>query len=789
MRSSVFFALFWFICVPAFSQKTFTISGYIKDNATGEVLVGATLFIPSIQKGTPSNEYGFYSLSIPPGQYEAKVSFIGYDPFSLALQLDSNVNLDIRLLPSSVQVEEVVVTEEKKDQNVTSTQMGKAELTGERIKTLPVIFGESDVLKAITLLPGIKSGGEGNTGFYVRGGGPDQNLILMDEAVVYNPAHLLGFLSVFNTDAIRNTEIIKGAMPARYGGRLSSILNVNMREGNNEKYVVTGGIGIISSRIGVEGPLKKGIGSFMVSGRVTYLDKIIQPFLAENQKGNGFYFYDFNCKFNYTLSKKDKLFFSSYIGRDVFHFKNPRNPDISFNASWGNSIATLRWNHIFNPKLFVNTSLIYNRYDLVSSFHFINNEFKASSGIRDWNLKSDFEYFPNARHKIRAGYNYTWHTFVPGIASGSVTNFAFSDRINKQYAHEVGIYAQDDFALTDNLSFNLGLRYVLFDQVGPYTKQEVNEYGEKVGEAKQWGPQESIAFYQGLEPRLAATYLLTSSSSIKASYTKTHQFLHLATTSGATFPTDLWIPSSQLVKPQIAHQFAIGYFRNFKENMYETSVEVYYKPMRNLIEFKPGAVLFLNQNLENEIILGKGEAYGAEFFIKKKYGRLNGWIGYTLSKTTRQFDQLNGGRPYPYRYDRRHDVSLVVTYELNKKWSANFVFVYGTGIALTLPTGRFAYQVGVDQKTFQPQFTVVNKYDQINNYRLPAYHRADISVVYSRQKNENFHSTWVFSIYNLYNRKNPYFIYFDADQATQTVKAYMVYLFPILPSLTWNFRF
>jgi hypothetical protein len=771
------------------AQQSVTISGYMKDKATGEVLVGATLFIPTTQKGASSNEYGFYSLTLPKGEYDIKVSYLGYDQKEIHLVLDGNLTLDIAMTPSSVQVQEVVVSQEKKDQNVKSTDMGKMELTGERIKTLPVIFGESDVLKAITLLPGIKSGGEGNTGFYVRGGGPDQNLILMDEAVVYNPAHLLGFLSVFNTDAIRSTEIIKGAMPARYGGRLSSILNVNMREGNNEKFVVTGGIGAISSRIGLEGPVKKGVSSFIISGRVTYLDRIIQPFLKENQKGNGFYFYDFNFKWNYVLGKKDKIFFSSYIGRDVFNFKNPRNPDIAFNATWGNSIATLRWNHVFSPKVFANTSLIYNRYDLTSSFHFITNDFKASSGIRDWNLKTDFEYFPNARHKIRAGYNYTWHTFVPGSASGSVTNFAFAQKINKQYAHELGLYVQDDFALTDKLAFNLGLRYVLFDQVGPYTKQEVNEFGEKTGASQTWGPQESIAFYDGLEPRLAATYLLGKTSSIKASYTKTHQFLHLATTSGATFPTDLWIPSSQLVKPQIAHQFALGYFRNFKENTYETSVEAYYKPMRNLIEFKPGAVLFLNQNLENEIILGKGEAYGIEFFVKKKLGRLNGWIGYTLSKTTRQFDQLNGGKPYPYRYDRRHDVSVVISYEVNKSWSANFVFVYGTGIAVTLPTSRFVYEVGVDQKTFEPQYTIVNKYDQINNYRLPAYHRADISMVYARPTDKRFKSSWVFSIYNVYNRKNPYFIYFEPDPQTQTVKAYMVYLFPILPSITWNFRF
>lgn len=771
------------------AQSYYTFSGYVRDTANGEDLVGSTLYVPELKKGTATNEYGFFSLSLPEGNYQLQVSYVGFATKTIRIDLKKSLSMNIGLGTASVQTEEVIVTTDRADRNVRSTEMSRAELSAERIKSLPVVLGESDVLKAITLLPGIKSGGEGNTGFYVRGGGPDQNLILMDEAVVYNPSHLLGFMSVFNTDAIKNAEIIKGGMPANYGGRLSSILNVHMREGNNQKMAVSGGVGLIASRLTIEGPIQKNKSSFIASGRRTYIDALAQPFLKGDQKGNGYYFYDFNLKLNYIISAKDKIFLSGYLGRDKFVFRSPRNSDIVFRVSWGNSIASLRWNHVFNPKLFVNTALVYNRYDLNTSFQFNTNEFSASSGLRDWNLKSDFEYYPNARHKIKFGYNYTWHTFVPGISSGRIGNNNLDQEISRQYAHEAAFYAQDDFALTDKILFNLGMRYVFFNQVGPYTSSNLDDDGILTGETETWKTQESIAFYQGLEPRAAATYLLTETSSLKASYTRTNQFLHLATTSGASFPSDLWMPSSRLVKPQMADQVALGYFRNFKDNTYETSAEVYYKTMRNQVEFRPGARLFLNQNLENEVITGKGEAYGAEFFLKKRLGKLNGWIGYTWSKTTRQFDLLNGGKTFFYRYDRRHDVSLVVSYELSKRWSANFVFVYGTGSLITLPTSRFVYQIGVDNETFEPKFNVVNRYEGVNNYRLPAYHRADVSFTYARKKNKRFQSSWVFSIYNLYNRKNPYFIYFEPDLEEQTVKAYMVYLFPILPSALWNFNF
>jgi hypothetical protein len=668
--------------------------------------------------------------------------------------------------------------------------MSMVEIDAEKLKSLPVILGEQDVLKAITLLPGIKSGGEAGTGFYVRGGGPDQNLILMDEAVVYNPSHLFGFLSVFNADAVKNIEIIKGGMPANYGGRLSSILNVSMREGNNKKFQSSGGIGLIASRFTVEGPLKKGKSSFLLSGRRTYIDVLAKPFIPSSLSGTGYYFYDLNVKTNIQLDEKNKLFFSGYFGRDILNFKSPRNKDVFFNFGWGNSTATLRWNHLFNQKLFLNTSLIYNRYDLFNDFTFGNNGFNVRSGVEDINLKMDFNYYTHSKHAFKFGYNYTFHQFQPGILSGSIGTTNLNQQVNTQYAHEFAAFISDEWKLSQRFSMNIGIRAVAFDLVGPYTKNLYdNDTGLPSNQSIQYKTGESIAFYPALEPRASATYLLNESSSLKASFTQTYQFLHLATTSGAQFPVDLWVPSSEKVKPQLAYQYAIGYYRNFLNDELEASIETYYKPMYNQIEFKPGAQLFFNQNLENEMIFGNGLSYGIEFLLRKPSGRLNGWIGYTWSRSTRQFDQLNQGQTYFYRYDRTHDMSLTMSYQINKKWTANFVFVFGTGNAVTLPSGRYAYRFGYNQTENKPEFVFVDVYDKINSYRLPAYHRADISFTYIRKKTEKWESSWNFSIYNLYNRANPYFIYFYPDIEIGQVKAYMVYLFPILPSVQWNFKF
>lgn len=795
MRKPLSLVCLFLLLAPVFglAQNTWSISGYIRDSANGESLIGAIAYIKELKTGARANEYGYYVITAPAGTYTVVYSYAGFNNNEVTVTLDRNIKQNVQMHTLSAQGQEVVVTGERTDRNVKSTEMSRMEISGEKVKSLPVIFGEPDVLKAITLLPGIKSGGEGSTGFYVRGGGPDQNLVMMDEAVVYNPSHLLGFLSVFNTDAVRNIEIIKGGMPANYGGRLSSILNVNMKEGNNQKLAVNGGVGLIASRLSVEGPIRKNKSSFIISGRRTYIDALAKPFLPEQYKGNGYYFYDMNAKVNYTFSDKDRLYLSFYLGRDIFTFTSPQNKDVNFNVSWGNTSATLRWNHVFSSKLFSNTSLIYNRYDLKNEFTFgsgdSKSQFQASSGIQDWTLKSDFQYHLSNRHQVKFGGQYIFHTFKPGIASGNQGTVNFNEEISKKYAHEVNVYLMDEWQISSRFSANGGLRYVLFDEVGPYTQYEYDENNVKTGNAQTWKTNESIAFYHGLEPRLALNYLVTASSSVKASFTQTYQFLNLATTSGATFPSDLWIPSSQKVKPQLAYQYALGYYRNFRDNEYESSVEAYYKPMYNQIEFKPGTRLFFNQNLDAAVIQGKGLSYGLEFFVKKKFGSTTGWVGYTWSRTTRQFDELNNGDVFFYRYDRTHDISVVLTQQLTKKWSGTIVFVYGTGNATTLPKGRFAYRVGYDQEKNQPKFVFIDMYDKINDFRLPAYHRMDVSFTYMHKKTEKWESSWNFSVYNVYNRANPYFIYFVPDVDTQTVKAYMVYLFPILPSIAWNFRF
>lgn len=790
MLSRFAFLFFLFILTPNYWVKaqSFTLSGYVKDSATGETLIGASIRNLEGTLGTVTNSYGFFSLSVPNENTQLICSYIGYQSKKFSAKKGKGVQIE--LAPQTKIAKEVVISGDRVDKNVRSTEMSRIEISGEKLKSLPVVFGEPDVLKAITLLPGIKSGGEASTGFYVRGGGPDQNLILMDEAVVYNPSHLFGFLSVFNSDAVKGIDIIKGGMPANYGGRLSSILNVYMRDGNNQQYKYSGGVGLISTRLSAEGPIEKGKSSFLVSARRTYIDFLVKPFLPSDIKGNSYYFYDMNLKMSFILGEKDRIYISGYFGRDILDYKSQFNNQVNFNFGWGNSTATARWNHVFNPKLFSNTSIIFNRYELFNDFNFGAGGFKVRSNLRDWNFKSDFTWYPHEKHQVKFGINYTYHTFQPGILSGNIGSTKIDQTINKQFAHEYAAYALDEWNINHRWTINYGLRAVAFQLVGPYSQAEFDNVNQlPTDNVTVYAPGETIAFYPRLEPRVNVTYLINESSSIKGSYTQTYQFLHLATTSGAQFPIDLWVPSSNLVKPQMARQYALGYFKNFKQNAYESSAELYYKPMKNQIEFKPGATLFFNQNLEQEMVFGEGKSYGLELFVRKKTGKLNGWIGYTWSKTTRQFDDLNNGKPYFYRYDRTHDISVLLSYEINKKWSGNFVFVYGTGNATTLPDSRYAYRYGIDPLTGEPKFVFIDRYGAVNSFRLPSYHRADISFTYVALQTKKFESSWNFSIYNIYNRANPYFIYFVPDIESQTVKAYMVYLFPILPSVQWNFKF
>jgi len=769
------------LCVKA--QDKFTLSGYIKDSLSGETLIGATVTIIEPGKAVTSNQYGFYSITLPPGQYTAVVSFAGYVPSQLTINLSQNIEYSFSLLPRAA-LQEVIVSSRRRDQNVTNAQMGKIDLSMNQVKSVPVLLGEVDLLKTLQLLPGVRNAGEGNTGMYVRGGGPDQNLILLDDAIVYNTGHLFGFFSVFNSDAIKNTSLIKGGMPAQYGGRLSSVLDVAMKEGNMKKFEVEGGIGAISSRFSLQGPIKKEKASFIVSARRTYVDVLVKPFVKKESQfyGSGYYFYDLNTKVNYKFSEKDRLYLSGYFGRDVFTFRNARR---SFKADipWGNATATLRWNHVFNRKLFSNTTLVYNDYGF--SFGAAQNDFalKLSSGIRDINAKVDIDFFPRPQHRLRFGGLYTYHTFTPNILTGGQGDTRFEPNTeSKKYAGESGLYVQHEWEIGERVKLNYGLRFSSFTQLGPYKIFVRDADGNKL-DSTFFGRGKTVKTYTGWEPRFTIRYSIDDATSLKAAVTRNYQYIHLVSNAGSTLPTDLWVPSTYLVKPQISWQYAVGLFKNFADNTFETSLELYYKRMDNQIEYKEGYTPSL-KDPEQEFIFGKGWSYGSEIFINKTRGKFTGWIGYTLSWTWRQFPGLNDGEKYFAKYDRRHDMSVVAMYELNKKWKFSAVYVYGSGNATTLPE-RFYIINGV----------LTQEYSKVNQYRLPAYHRMDVSATLTpRQKpGRKLQQSWVFSIYNVYSRLNPYFIYFDQSgspfDGTLKVEALQVSLFPIIPAVTWNFKF
>jgi TonB dependent receptor/CarboxypepD_reg-like domain/TonB-dependent Receptor Plug Domain len=773
-----------FIFGSAYSQNRFTVSGYIKDSLSGETLIGASLSLNGKGRGVNSNAYGFYSITLNQGEYALACSFVGYETKQVQLILNKDQLLQISLVPKAKAAEEVVVYARRRDGNVKNAQMGKIDLSMSRVKSLPVIFGEVDILKTLQLLPGVRNAGEGNTGLYVRGGGPDQNLIILDDAVVYNTGHLFGFFSVFNSDAIKNVTLIKGGMPAQYGGRLSSVLDIAMKEGNVNDYQVDGGIGLIASRFSVQGPIKKDKASFIVSARRTYIDALVKPFIPKSSQfsGSGYYFYDLNTKVNYRISDKDRLYLSGYFGKDVFDFNNSRR-SFKANIPWGNATATLRWNHVFNKKLFANTTLVYNSYNFAFNAAQSNFNIKLASGIKDFTAKADFDYYPAPQHKIKFGAQYTYHIFSPNILSGNQDSVVFAaNSDNKKYANEAAVYLQDDWELSDKIKVNMGIRYSSFVQVGPYKKYTEDANGNKTDSVvyRRGGV---VKAYGGVEPRLTIRYAINDETSVKAAVTRNLQYIHLVSNAGSTLPTDLWVPSTFRVKPQISWQYAAGLFKNFKDNTYETSLEVYYKNMENQIEYREGYTPSL-KDPETEFVFGRGWSYGAELYVAKNKGRLTGWLGYTLSYTWRQFPELNKGEKYFAKYDRRHDLSLVGTYELTNKWKLSGIFVYGTGNATTLPE-RFYIIGGI----------LTQEYSKINQYRLPAYHRADISATYTPtpKRKKRLKSSWVFSIYNVYSRLNPYFIYFDQEgspyNGTLKVEARQVSLFPIIPAATWNFHF
>jgi len=825
-KNIVLILLFHFISIMLFAQdkQRFTISGYVKDASTGEYSIGANVYIKELLKGGNSNQYGFYSITVEKGTYHLVVSYIGFQNVEREIILDKDLRINVDLKPSAINAKEVEVTSEKTDKNVSSTTVGTVKLDMEEIKKLPAFMGEVDVLKTIQLLPGVKSSGDGNTGFYVRGGGPDQNLILLDEAVVYNAAHLLGFFSVFNGDAVKSINLIKGGMPAQYGGRLASVLDISMKEGNNQEYRADGGIGIISSRLTIQGPIKKNVSSFIISGRRTYLAELAKFSIqqakihnpqADGLRKSGLYFYDMNAKINYRISDKDRIFLSGYFGRDVMNFGDP-TADFKLGISWGNSTGVLRWNHLFSDKLFMNLSAIFSDYNFLFGVDQSGFELKLFSGIRDWNAKADFGYFPTIRHEVKFGANYIFHTFTPTSASAKQNETVFDlGGIKKLYAHDMAAYLSDDFDVTDKLKIHLGLRYSYFMQVGPFDRYVKDPFSGQNSDTIHYKKNQKVADYGGLEPRFNIRYSLNSKSSLKASYTYNLQYIHLASLSAVTLPIDTWVPSTDVVSPQKGSQYSLGYFRNFKENNYETSVEVYYKDLKNQIEYRDGSIPgnSVNDNTDKDFVFGKGKAYGVEFFVKKRLGKFNGWVGYTLSYTKRTFPDLNRGKEFYAKYDRRHDASLVLSYDLSNKWTFAMVWVYGTGNAITIPTSYYVIDGNI---TYD--------YSERNAYRMPPYHRMDLSATYTPNRSKkilakkekltkkyeaegkdvstiqvpkrwakNYESNWNFSIYNVYNRHNPYIIYFanegSVTQGNLSIKAKQIYLFGFLPSVTWNFKF
>ena len=786
-----------------FYGQQHTLSGYIKDANSGEALIGASVFIEGEGKGASTNVYGFYSITLNAGIHNVKYSYVGYEDVHKSINFNDHIRVNIELYESQALLEEVVIEAEQTDENTTGTQMGKVDLSMDKIKTIPAFMGEVDVLKTIQYLPGVSSGGEGNTGFYVRGGGPDQNLILLDEATVYNASHLFGFFSVFNADAIKNVSLIKGGMPSNYGGRLASVLDITMKDGNYKSFHADGGIGLIASRLTLQGPIKKDTSSFILSGRRTYIDVLTRPFINDTSafKGSGYYFYDLTAKLNWRLSDKDRLYLSGYFGRDVFTFNN-EDLDFEFNVPWGNATASLRWNHLFNDRLFVNTTAVFTDYNFAFEGGSNGFTFKLASGVRDGNLKQDFTFYPNSLHNIKFGWNYTLHRFIPtsvGASSGDV-EFDTGDEV-KIFGNEAAIYLLDEWDVNENIKINMGFRLSMYQHVGPFTRYYKNPISGVTDSTRVYNDFEPIKTYFGPEPRFSARYLFADNSSFKLGVAHNYQYIHLASISSVSLPTDLWFPSTEVVKPQIGTQYSIGYFKNFIDNKFEGSVELYYKDLNNLIEYKENSFPEDNlyNNVDNQLTFGKGYSYGAEFFLKKRTGDFNGWIGYTWSKTMRQFDEIDNGGWFPAKYDRRNDVSIVLQYAFNDRINLGVVFVYATGNSLSLPERRW---FSLEENR------IITVWSKRNAYRLDPYHRMDISLtidakpfkkVVNRETQEveqikkKVTSSWNFSVYNVYNRANPYFIFFDysgdPSQGSVEFGANQVSLFPILPSVTWNFKF
>ena len=781
MKSKICIIIFIFLSLlpsQGFSEietpKSATVSGFVRDARNGETLTGAVIYaeeIPAI--GITTNSYGYFSLSLPLGKYSLIVRFMGYKTQKVLLDLKENVKLNLEMQEESIALKEITIMGEKNNNNVVQSEL-ISKINVREIQNIPVILGEKDILKTIQLLPGVTPAGEGNAGFFVRGGAVDQNLILLDEAPVYNPSHLLGFFSTFNSDAIKDITLYKGGFPAEYGGRLSSVVDIKMNEGNIKKYHISGGIGIIASRLAIEGPIVKNKGSFMIAARRTYADVFLKLLprhgVDSTASRSTLYFYDLNAKANYQISEKDRIYFSCYLGRDNFNLGG------SLGLNWGNITATTRWNHIINDKLFSNTSLIFNQYSYKFNVAVGNLTMRVISEIKDWNLKEDLHYYLNSNNTIKFGFNAIYHTFVPSKVDS--TAFFRVRSMDNRYALENAVYISDEQTISKHLKATYGLRYSLFSSIGPGTVYTYNQVSDIV-DSSSYPKGKIFNTYGGLEPRLLLNYIVNDSVSIKASYARTRQYIHLLSNTTSTTPFDLWVPSNINIRPEIADQYTLGYFRNFSNNMFETSVEVYYKTMQNQIDYRNGANLILNNKVEAQLVFGKGWGYGAEFLIRKKYGKLTGWISYTLSKTKRQFPDINNGTVFLAKQDRPNNLAIVAMYELNTKLTFSATWIFISGNVVTFPSGRYV----VDGN-------VVPYYTERNGYRMPDYHRLDIGLTWQRKKSARFESNWNFSVYNVYGRSNAYAINFQPDPNDVTkMQAVQLSLFRFVPAITYNFKF
>lgn len=770
-----------FLGLNLYSQEKFTISGYVKSAANGEEMIGATVAVPELNTGVSTNVYGYYAISLPAGKYKVRYSYLGYDDQIKEIDLNKDIQLNVELIESVNELDVVEVEAEGARKNVESVEMSVNKIDSKTIKKIPALLGEADVVKSVLLLPGVSTVGEGSTGFNVRGGGIDQNLVLLDEAPVYNSSHLFGFFSVFNPDAVKNVSLIKGGIAPRYGGRLSSILDIRMKEGNKKEFAGSGGVGLIFSRLALEGPIKKDKASFIIAGRRSYADVLAKPFLQDNLSNSQFYFYDLTAKVNWTMNEKNRFFLSGYFGRDVF--------GSGFLFNWGNATATARWNHIFNDRLFMNLTAYYSDYDYAFGVDGDDeDDFEWSSSIVSSSIKPDFSYYIDNNNTMRFGGQSIYYDFKPAeasFASGGLTN---DISLPEKFGIENGLYIQNEQKVGARIKLLYGIRWSHFAYLGEGVKQVFNDtiagVRKTLVETEEFDDFESIASYNNWEPRLSINYSLNEYSSVKASYNRMTQYLHLISNTIASTPIDLWLPTTNNIEPQIADQIAVGYFRNFKSNTYEASAEVFVKDFQNQVDYIDNADIFFNEELEADLLSGDGRAYGLELFLKKNRGRMTGWISYTISRSERKVEGVNNDDWYPSRFDRLHNLSVVGSYEYNDKWSFSANFVYSTGTPATFPTNRYEIQ-GI---------VLPHNVDNArNNYRIPAYHRLDLSATLVPRTNENrrWKGEWVFSIYNVYNRRNPFAIFFEQneEQPNQTQAIRYSVIGNFVPAVSYNFNF